>query len=318
MPQGTGLGTDNQGDDRESLLSILRDVSPNTDNYFSSNLGQAPDATNVLHEWVVYNTARPTSVTFTIEGADATYADLTTPTRTNNYTAIITEPVRVTSSAKAVKIATGEDPLVFQKTQALKRLKAKMEYAIINGVAAAGSCGVARGMNGFSLMISTNLTLRGSGTSFTETELNDIMQDSWNQVGSEYIADVLAVPMVISRRISGFTANLTRMIDAKDKRLDAQVRVYGSQVGKDVMIIPHKDLKTVNNSSGIVAQNLTVLALREDTWKLSFLTSQEPYFKPLAETGLSTNGEYVTEFTLVGFAQRASAHREGYMNNLTG
>ncbi len=316
MPVLNGLGTDNQSDDRESLLSILRDVSPNTDNYFTSNLGQAPDATNVLHEWVTYNTARPTSVTFTVEGADATLADLTTPARTNNYTAIVSEVVNVTGSAQAVKIATGEDPLVFQKTQALKRLKAKMEYATINGVAAAGSCGVARGMNGFDLMISTNLTLRASGTSFTETELNDIMQDSWTAVGSEYIADVLACPMVISRRISGFTSNLTRYIEAKSKRLDSQVRVYGAQVGKDVMIIPHKDIRTVNNSATIRGNNLTVYALREDTWKHAFLTGREPSYQELSKTGDSTKGQYITEFTLVGFAQRASAKREGYMNTL--
>jgi hypothetical protein len=318
MPVVGGLGTELQGDDRESLLSILRDVSPNTDNYFVSNLQRAPDATNVLHEWVVYNTARPTSVTFTVEGADASYSDLDTPTRTTNYTAIITEPVRVTGTAAAVKIATGEDPMVFQKTAALKRLKAKMEYVTINGVVAAGSCGVARGLNGFDLMISTGLTLRASGTSFTETELNDIMQDSWKQVGSEYVADLLVCPMVISRRIAGFTANLTRTIDAVDKRLDAQVRVYGSQVGKDVMIIPHKDVRSVNNSSGIKGNNLTVYALREDLWAHSFLTGREPFYEELAKTGDKQNGQYVTEFTVVGYAQRASCKREGYMNNLTG
>lgn len=318
MPVLNGLGTDNQSDDRESLLSILRDVSPNTDNYFMSNLGRAPDATNVLHEWVVYNTARPTSVTTVAEGADATYADLTTPSRTTNYTAIVSEPVNVTGTAKSVKIATGEDPLVFQKTQALKRLKAKMEYLTINGVVAAGSCGVARQMNGFDLMISTGLTLRASGTSFTETELNDIMQDSWTAVGSEYLADILVCPMVISRRISGFTANLTRMIDAKDKRLDSQVRVYGSQVGKDVMIIPHKDVRAVNNSQGIRGNNLTVYALREDLWKHSFLTGREPIYEELAKTGDSEKGQYITEFTVVGLAQRSSAKREGYMWNLTG
>lgn len=317
MPLLNGLGTDNQNDDRESLLSILRDVSPNTDNYFTSNLGQAPDATNVLHEWVTYNTARPTSITFTAEGADATYSDLDTPIRTNNRTAIVTETVNVTTSAAAVKVATGEDPAVFQKTQALKRLKAKMEYATINGVYASGSSGVARGLSGFDGMISTNLTLRSSGTSFTETELNDIHQNSWDAVGSEYVADLFACPMVISRRIAGFSANSTRYIEAKGKRLDAQIRVYGSQVGKDLMILPHKDIRTVNNSATIRGNNLTVYALREDTWKHAFLVGQEPQWKDLAITGLSEmKGEYYTEFTVVGYAQRASVKREGYNNTL--
>jgi hypothetical protein len=294
---------------RESLLSILRDVSPNTDNYFVSNLGKAPAATNTLHEWVTYNTARPTSVTAVIEGAAASYADLTAPTRTQNATAIVSRPVRVSGTLRAISTATGEDPYVFQKQEALKRLKADMEYLTINGVFASGSSGVARGLTGIDGMISTNVTARASGTSFTETELNDIMQDVWDQVGAEYIADLIVCPMVISRRISGFTSNLTRNIDAASKRLINQVRVYDSQVGQSVMIIPHKDVRAA-------AGTLTVYALREDTFKHAFLSGREPQYEELAKDGDRSNGQYLTEFTVVGYAQRASAKRTGYATTL--
>lgn len=297
------------GDRRESLLSILRDVSPNTDNYFVSNLGKAPAAVNTLHEWVTYNTARPTSVTTAIEGAAASYSDHTRPTRTNNVTAIVGEPVRVSGTMKAVAVATGEDPYVWQKTEALKRLKANMEWVTINGAFASGSSGVARVMSGIVNMISTNVTARASGTSFTETELNDILNDVWTTVGSDYVSDLIVCPMVISRRISGFTSNLTRYIDAKEKRLTNQIRVYDSQVGNTVMIIPHKD---VNAAAG----TLTVLALREDTWKYAFLKGREPKWEEYAKDGDRDNGQYITEFTVVGYAQRASARRTGYATTL--
>jgi len=304
-----GLLTSNATDRKESLLSILKNVSPNEDNYFVSNLGKAPAATNTLHEWVEYNTARPTSVTFTIEGAAASYADLTTPSRINNATAIIDEPVRVSTTAKNISTVTGEDPYAFQKGEAIKRLKAKMEYATINGAFASGSSGVARGMTGFDGMISTNITARASGQSFTETELNDIMQDVWDQVGSEYIADVIVAPMVIKRRISGFTSNLTRNIDAKEKRLTNEVRVYDTQVGQTVMTLAHKDVRKA-------AGTLTVYALREDTWKHAFLVNSEPKWTELAKDGHRENGMYATELTLVGYAQRASAKRTGYATTL--
>lgn len=309
MPVTAGLGTDNQNDERESLLSILRDVSPNTDNYLVSNLGTTAAATNVVHSWGVYNTARPTSLTFTVEGADPTYAALDTPTQSTNYTAVISEPIHLTGSVVAVKNITGEDPMAFQKKEALTRLKAKMEWATINGTAAAGGCGSARGFAGIQAMISTNVTVRDTNTSFTETELNDIMQESWNAVGSEYIADILLCPMVIARRVSSFTTLNTRMIDAKAKRIDSQVRVYGSQVGKDVMIIPHKDVRTANTSAH-------VFAIREDLFKFSFLTGREPKYQALAKTGDAEKGQYITEMTLVSFAQRASVHRSGYANVL--
>jgi len=304
-----GLQTADDGSRRESLLSILKDVSPNTDNYFVTNLGVASPASNTLHEWVTYNTARPTSVTFAIEGADAAYADLTAPARTNNITAIVSEPVKVSGTERAVSTALSEDPYAFQKRQALIRLKAKMEWATINGTRASGSSGVARGMAGFDGMISSCVTGRASGTSFTETELNDILQDSWDQVGSEYVADLLVAPMVIKRRISGFTSNLTRNIDASSKKLVNEIRVYDSQVGQTVMVIPHKDVRAV-------AGSLTVYALREDTYKHSFLKGREPNFQSLAVSGDYDAGQYLTEFTLVSFAQRASAKRTGYATTL--
>jgi len=296
------------GSRRESLLSILRDVSPNTDNYFVSNLKKAANATNTLHEWVTFNTARPTSITFASEGAAASYSALTSPARTSNITAIVTRPVRVTGTERAIAVATGEDPYVFQKAEALKMLKADMEYAIVNGTRVSGASGTARGMTGIDGCISTNLTARNSGTSFSEVEFNDIMQESWDAVGSAYVADLLVCPMVIKRRISGFTTN-TRNIEAKEKRLTSEVQVYDSQVGKSVMIIPHKDVRST-------AGTLTVYALREDTYAMSFLTGREPQWHELAEDGDRSNGQYLTEFTLVSYAQRASVKRTGYATTL--
>ena len=297
------------GDRRESLLTILRDVSPNTDNYFVSNLGKAPTATNTLHEWVTYNTARPTSVTHQVEGEAASYSDLTRPVRTNNVTAIVSKTVRVSGTMQAISVATGEDPYAFHKSEALKQLKADMEYVTINGAFASGSSGVARQTTGFDKMISTNVTARASGTSFTETELNDMLNDVWTTVGSEYLSDLVVCPMVIKRRISGFTANLTRNIEASSKRLTSEIRVYDAQVGNTVMIIPHKDVRAA-------AGTLTVYALREDTWKHAFLTGREPAWEELAKDGDRVNGQYITEFTVVGYAQRASARRTGYSTSL--
>jgi len=305
----------NATDKVDSLLSILKDVSPNTDNYFTTNLGVSGAATNALHEWGVYNTARPTSVTGVIEGADATYSDLTSPERTNNYTVILDETVQLSDTAKGMSTITGEDPMAFQKDRALKRLKAKMEFVTVNGDVVARASGVASGMNGFDSMISTNVTFRSSGTSFTEAELNDMMQDSYDEVSMEYIADILVCPMIIKRRISGFTSNLTRNIDANDKKLNNEIRVYDSSVGQTVKIIPHKDVRAVNLSDTL-GNALSVYALREETYKHAFLVGGEPKWQELARVGHSERGMYKTELTLVSHAQRASVKRTGFMNTL--
>lgn len=305
-----GVSSHNATDQLDSVLSILKDVSPNVDNYLTTNLKVSAPATNTLHEWPVYNTARPTSVTMVIEGADAKIQDLTTPSRSNNRIGIVDEVVQVTSTDMGISTLTGEDQMSFQKREGLTRLKAKMEWLTINGVLAAGSSGVAAQMAGIERSISTLITARASGTSFTETELNDIVNDSWNEVGSAYVGDTLLCPVVIKRRVSTFTTNNTRNIDASAKKLDAEIRVYDSEVGQTVAIIPHKDVRTT-------AGSLAVMLLREELYAHSFLAKEgEPKWVPLARTGHAEKGMYQAQFTVVSHAQRASVRRTGYNSGL--
>ena len=301
-----GLSSFNATDKREDVLSILKDISPNTDNYLVSNLKVTADATNTIHEWPVYNTARPTSVTMVVEGADASIADLTTPDRSNNRIGTADEVVQVTDVQMGIATLTKEDPMTFQKRNALTRLKAKMEWLTVNGAYTTGASGSAAQMAGIDGMISTNVTAMSSGTSFSEIILNDMIQQSWTAVGSQYVADLLLCPVVIKRRIAGFSTNLTRNIAASEKKLVNEVRVYDSEVGQTVMIVPHKDVRAV-------AGSLTVYAIREELFSHSFLANTgRPQWVDLAKTGHATKGMYKTSFTVVSHAQAASAKRTGF------
>lgn len=300
----------NQDEMRESLLSILRDVSPNEDNYLMSNLGTGSAAMNTIHEWNLYHADRATSASGAIEGAATSYADLAVETRSNNRTLILDEPIRLSRTRASIAMVSGDDAMSKEKERGLKRLKSKMEWATINGEYASGSSGVARGMSGIDQCISTNVTARLSGTSFTETELNDIVQQSYDEVGHEYIMDVLLCPPVIKRRIATMGTNVTRNVMAEDKRLTSEVRVFDADLGPAVKIIAHKDVRTT-------AGSLTVYGLREDTFEYSFLVgSGEPHWEDRAKDGDRENGAYITEFTLVSLAEKASVKRTGYNSGL--
>lgn len=309
MPVGkdTYLGANEM---RESLLAILKDVSPNEDNYFVSNLGKGPSATNTLHEWDLFYASRPTSVTASPEGKTTVYTDLPAETRSNNKTTILEEAVRVTRTKASIAMVTGEDAVGKEKERASKRLKANMEWITINGAYAAGSSGVARQLSGIDQCISSNVTARASGTSFTEDELNDMIQQSWDAVGSDYVANMVAAPVIIKRRVSKFGTNLTRTVDASEKKLTQEVRVYDSQVGPTVMVIAHKDIRAA-------AGTLTVYALNDSCFEHSFLIdSGEPHWEDRAKDGDYVNGVYITEFTLVSYAEKASVKRTGYATTL--
>lgn len=303
-------GTTPGGELRESVLDILKDISPNEDNYFISNLGVAPVAMNTLHEWNLFHEDRASSATGNVEGAATAYTDLPVEERSNNRTVILDSPVRLSRTRASIANVTGEDAMGVEKERALRRLKSKMEYATVNGQVAAGQTDTARGMAGIEACISTNVTARASGQSFTETELNDIVQDSWDTVGASYVMDVLAAPVVIKRRVASFGTNLTRNVEAFDKKLTNEVRVYDSEVGQTVKIIAHKDVRTT-------AGSLAVLGVREDLFEHAFLVdSGEPHWEDRAIDGDRENGVYITEFTLVSYNEHASVKRTGYSSSL--
>lgn len=291
---------------REDLLSVLRDVSPVSDNYLTTNLGTST-AYNTLHEWPVRLIARPTSITFKAEGFTAAEPVGDAPTRSNNVTAIIAREVKVSGTQDAVRRALPGSAFADEKAVKLSKMKADMEYALLNGTFASGASGTARGMVGIDGAISTNLTARSSGTSMSVTELEDILQNSWDNVGSSDVADIILCPMGIKRKIAGFTTGVTRYTSEPNKIYN-NVAIYESASGV-VKVIPHKDVRNVGGST-------TVYALREDAFKMAFLQGREPKFEMLAKTGDFESGMYVTEMTLESLAQAASVKRTGY--NLLG
>ena len=295
---------------RESLLDIIRDISPNEDNYFVSNLGKGSAAMQQLHEWNLFNEARATSVTASAEGGETSYPDLTAETRSSNYTEIVEAPVKLSRTRASIANVTGEDAMGVEKERALRRLKNYMEYVTVNGTPVAGLSGVASVTAGIVKCISTLVTAMSSGQSFTETILNDMVQDSWNAVGASYVANLIVAPVVIKRRVAGFGTNLTRNVNAADKRLTKEVRVYDSEVGPTVMVIAHKD---VNAAAG----TLTVLALNDSLFEHSFLVnSGEPHWAPRPNTGDWEGGTYITEFTVVSYNQNAHVRRTGFNTGL--
>jgi hypothetical protein len=298
-----GMQSYDQGDVRESLISILKDTSPLDGNYLVGSLGTST-ALQPLHQWTTFHLSRPTSVSNRIEGADASIVDLTAPAKSDNYTAILSRVVQVTGTDKAVSTANGDNPLSFQKRQALKLLSADMEYSLLNGAGAvSGASGVARTMAGIDAAISTNVTARASGTSMSTVELEDIIQASWDAVGNSYVANTMIVTMGIKRKISGLTTNVTNYSNMTD-RLFKNIGFYESAAGV-VEIVPHKD---VRNAAGTT----TVYAIKPDMFRMAFLQGRQPKWEDLSKTGDADKGHYITEMTLESLGEKHAVKRTGY------
>ncbi len=197
------------------------------------------------------------------------------------------------------------DPYAFQKADALRQLKMKMEYSILNAVKASGSSGVARQMDGIDAFITSVVTNRDSGTSFSETELNDMASDGYTNVRADKVFDMILCTVKIKQAIAGFGGNSTRYIDASERRLTKDILVYDSAVGSH-KIMHHRD---VRNSAG----STTVYGLREDMHQVDYL--DKPMFEELAKIGDADRAHWVTEFTLEVTEERADQKRTGYAQN---
>src|SRR3990167_753611 len=291
---------------KEDLLDFIADVSPD-DNPLSTLFGTTT-ASGTLNEWTEDYTGRPSSVNTAVEGSDATFSDLTNPSRRNNVTQIIRESFRVSDTIRGADVAGMSNMLDYQATKAAQTWKNDLEYAILNATRASGDSGVARQMAGIEATVTSHYTNRDSGTSLSETELNNMVYDSANDVGMNDVWDMLVLPLQLRQKVSTFTAGSTKYVDASDKRLTRPVAVYESDFNV-LRIFAHKDVRNATATPGP-----TILGLREDKWKLAYF--RRPERTEHAKTGSATKGMIEGEVTVEFLAERTNVRRSGY--NQTG
>jgi len=297
-----GLKTYDDTARREDLLDIISDVSPD-DNPLSTML-KTTTASQTTHEWLEDYISRPTSNSGAVEGAAATYSDLTQPVRRTNVTQIVEQTFRVSGTERAVSVAGMSDPYVYQKGKALRQWKNAQEYALIRSTLTSGVSGTGQTLKGITATVTSHYTARLSGTSLSETELNSMVYDVANDVGTSDVFDLVLTTLQLRQKISTFTAGSTRYVDAADKRLTRPVMVYESDFGVH-RIFGHKDVASANTTPGPY-----VLGLKEDKWRIAYL--RKPFSEELAKDGDRSNGHIVGEFTLEFLAERANAARSGY------
>lgn len=300
-----GLQTFNDKSIREDLLDIISDVSPD-ENPLSTMLKTSTASQNT-HEWLEDYISRPSSNTGTIEGSDATFSDLTQPSRRTNIIQTIRETFKVSDQQIAATHAGMSDPFEYQKKKALTQWKNRQEFALIRSSLSSGASGVASTMIGIEAVVTSHYTARLSGTSLSETEFNAMVLEVATDVGTDSIPDMVLTTLALRQKLSTFTAGSTRYVDASDKKLVRKVMVYESDFGVH-RIFGHKDV-----TSSAATPGPRVNLLREDTWKIAYL--RKPKYKALPELGSYKAGMIEGDLTLEYLAERANASRSGYNQN---
>jgi hypothetical protein len=278
---------------REDLLDILTNIDPTESNFMDSV--PTTQSTAVLHEWLTDTLDAPGD-NANIEGADLPTVALTNPGRANNKVQNFQKSWKVTGTEMAVTHAGFSSRKALEVQKKLKSLKNDMEYTFIRGTAATGDGSTtATRLKGVKSAIST-LSTSQSGVSLSETILNQYLQNSWTNGGR---VNALYVGGVLKQRITGFSANNTRTIDATGKTLINTINVYQGDFGAPLVEVKLHRYITVANDA-----NYDIVGLQEDTWAVSYL--RKPQNMDIAPTGDAVKGLLVAEATIEYRAEKAN------------
>jgi len=292
-PSNTFLTYDQIGR-REDLGNFVYMVSP-TRTPFRNGIPRTI-ATGRLHEWQIDSLASAAQ-NRVLEGDDATTDAVTATTRLSNTCQISDKVARVSGTSQAVQVAGRRNELAYQVVKKSKEMNRDMENDLLaNAIEAAGNTTNARGLGGLPTWITTNTsngtsgsdgslgnTARTDGTqrSFTETLLKSVLKQCYDSGGDP---ECIMVGSFNKQKLSGFTGNATREVQAADNKLYAAISVYQSDFG-ELEVITNRFMR---------ARDCLVLEKR------MFAVA---YLRPirmvrLAKTGDSERRQIITEFTM--------------------
>jgi hypothetical protein len=295
-----GLISVNDGTMAEDVTDFITNVDFESTPFYS-NVGES-SATNTLHEWLT-DTYAAAADNAQPEGYTTTYTDITAPSRSNNVVQLFGKDVRVSNTEQRVQ-HYGPDPYTYQLNKKMKELARDIEVALVAGTRASGNSGVARRLNGAIALITTNKTARASGTSFSETEFNDALQDIYDN-GSDVSVDRVFTGATLKRVISGYTGqNTTKFTDASNGRIYNSVSIYESDFGVH-MVHLEREVPSSTNAKG-------VLGVDSSKWRVAYLTNGRPQHIPMGLNGSAKQGILETELTLEALAEKSSFYRSGY------
>ena len=301
------------GGNREDLEDVIWDLFPD-ETYCLTNFDKV-DANASYHEWMLDAIVAPTT-NRQIEGDDASFVTVVSPTRVGNYQQISRKTFLISRTQEKVAKAGRRKESARQLTKQMRELKNEMEYAIVrNQASSAGGSGTARSTASIESWIATNEALAtttassttpgfssgavaaptdGSTTgALTVGVLNSALQGSWSSGGQ---ATQILVGPTQKAAIDQFTGVATRFVDV-DRAAQASIinaaNLYVSSFGRHTVRL-HRHVR-----------NSVVLCLDPDMWAISFI--DKPFMEELAKTGDGKKHQMISEWGLVSRNEAASA-----------
>jgi len=292
---------------REDLSDTIYNISP-IEVPFQSMIGKTK-ASSTLHEWQT-DALAAAAANAQLQGDDTTFGAVTPTVRLNNRTQILRKEVIIAGTQESVNKAGRKSEMVYQLQKKSKEWKRDLEFVLCSNQAPVTGnsttapqmrplCGWyatndSRGATGADGTTSAAAT-DGTQRTFTETILQDVMQNCWAAGGNPTVA--LMGPKQ-KRVASAFTGGATKFDKTDDKTLFAVVDVYVSDFGQ-LKFIPSRFVRGAST-----AADREVHVLDTDYWALTTLRPVQTV--DLAKTGDAEKAMIIGEVTLEARNEAAS------------
>lgn len=238
-------------------------------------------AIDTIHSYLT-DTLKTAAANAVAEEADYTNLQRTAPSRKTNIVQIVAIPFRVSRTQQEVEHYHGQNELQRQTSKALMEWANDAEFNLLRSTLVSGISGTAPKMSGILECISksTNVTAQTSGTAFSATILNGLMQANWTNSNGD-VATNLFVGAYLRNVVDSFTQKTNTLVSAGGvSTIVNTVSVYQTSFGT-LQIHTHRYI----NVSGTDATG-RVLGLNPTKLKVAMLKS------PYIDTGLSRAGDY--------------------------
>lgn len=261
------------------VLNSVEIISAKEDGIFAM-LGKS-NAISMVHSYPVDTLASAGSQAVE-QGQDFTYLSRTSPTLLTNIVEEIAIPFRVTRPQMEVQHYHGMNELDRQLAKGLIEFSNAVEFDLVRSTLASGISGTVQKMAGIITAISksTNTTAHTSGTVFSATILDGLMQDCWTNSNGDVATD-LFVGGVMKRVTDNFIQKTNSVVNIPDVRgIVKTVTTYETAFGT-LTIHKHRYVQQSGDATG------RVLAIRPDKLKVAMLT------KPTVLDNLTVGGAYM-------------------------
>lgn len=246
-----------------------------------SMLGKT-NALQTVHSFPVDTYATPGSLAVA-EAADFTYSARTTPTLLTNLVQEIAQPVTVSAVQMAAQHYHGQNEMDRQMQKGLVEFTNGLEYDLVRSTLVSGASGTVPKMNGIIAAISksTNTTAHTSGTVFSATILDGLMDNCWTNSNGDVATDIF-IGSTMKRVVDGFVQKTNSVVNIPDVRgIVKTVTKYETSMGT-VTFHKHRYV----DISGTDA-TCRVLGIRPEKLKVAWLIS------PMVRDNLSIAGAYM-------------------------